>query len=734
VSTLPDEALLSALAATGAPESLDELIDRYWGESYRVALRCLNDADAAAGLVHDLFAHLALGVPALSEGQTFRGWLHATLFRRLQLREKTAGGLSAVGAVTHAPEDALSLEELRRHLREVSLDARLALVLHLYEGCSAQEVGEALGCSASVARTRVQEGQRDLQAVLTEAGHGALGPSEIAELMRGAPKPVAPTAPAASTLVEEESAGPARAWALLVAAIAFAALLIGGALTVLTGEQEDPWAQPSPAGPTVPAVVLAPDSSPSPGADAGDVGGVEDGGNGADAGTDSPETSPSPEASAGDAVRCWLRHDDGQAAAGYVVYLQRLDASGSRSQRIRLEADSSGLGSLALDPGTYLVRALDSDMADVVGEIEVRPGAAPLEVVVPRLLPLRGLIADGSGVPIPDATVLLQVSPSAEARTGADGRFDLGEQPAGRLWLGARAKGFRGISREAIAHDGAEVRLTLAQGRELTVEGRLGPGVSVTGAVSYAVSIAGGTSRSGRAPVMEGRFTIKLVDLPPATTLALALKAGDETGPATFTLGSDQGQADLGDVAFPEGRTLRGQVVVPPGHAIGPGRGLALVEDGLFQPTCTIAADGAFELRGLAAEPADLILVVEPDDDLWGPFLQRRLPLDVAAIEGGDLGMVEVQLHEHDALRPAAPWDPRLRQAELDPEDLIVEVVEVAASTADALIKALAEAGAGAAPVRLGVLRGEARREVELSVSGLDEARLRALFAPASRP
>jgi DNA-directed RNA polymerase specialized sigma24 family protein len=119
VSTLPDEALLSALAATSAPEPLDELLDRYWGESYRITLRCLNDADAAAGVVQDLFAHLALGVPALAEGSSFRGWLHATLFKRLQLREKTAGGLSAVGAVTHAPEEALSLEELRRHLREV---------------------------------------------------------------------------------------------------------------------------------------------------------------------------------------------------------------------------------------------------------------------------------------------------------------------------------------------------------------------------------------------------------------------------------------------------------------------------------------------------------------------------------------------------------------------------------------------------------------------------------------
>ena len=130
MTQLPDEDLLAALAATGAPEPLDELIVRYWGECYRIYLTCLNDPEAARDL-QGILANVDLLIADARDGRGMVG----RILRSEELADEFAGvvhnldallakandpSAGALGAITSDAEMAADLKATIANLRFVS--------------------------------------------------------------------------------------------------------------------------------------------------------------------------------------------------------------------------------------------------------------------------------------------------------------------------------------------------------------------------------------------------------------------------------------------------------------------------------------------------------------------------------------------------------------------------------------------------------------------------------------
>jgi len=161
------------------------LYEAYFALAYRLAYLFLQSAGDAEEVVQDAFVYVFANLDRYDlERGTFWAWLRVTLVSRCRNRRRKRqpmcvslealderGELGDAGGAQCDPATVVELRDSRRAIWEalnfVSPGARDALILRFYEGLPYAEIGEALGCSAEAARSRVVHGKMQLRVILT---------------------------------------------------------------------------------------------------------------------------------------------------------------------------------------------------------------------------------------------------------------------------------------------------------------------------------------------------------------------------------------------------------------------------------------------------------------------------------------------------------------------------------------------------------------------------------------
>jgi RNA polymerase sigma-70 factor (ECF subfamily) len=187
-----DEGKLIARSQCGDLEAFNELVLRYQGSTYNLALRMLGDADTAADLTQEAFIAAFRNLQTFRGGTSFRAWLlrittnlvydHWRRRRhyvtesldRLNDEEESATA-SIVETLTTAqpegnPEAALLARELQeliqQGLAQLPPEQRLAVVLCDIEGLSYEEIAAVMGVALGTVRSRIARGRGHLRAFL----------------------------------------------------------------------------------------------------------------------------------------------------------------------------------------------------------------------------------------------------------------------------------------------------------------------------------------------------------------------------------------------------------------------------------------------------------------------------------------------------------------------------------------------------------------------------------------
>jgi len=179
LTALSDDALMS-LCAAGSERAFASLVERHSPAVYRYFRVACRDPERARDLVQEAFLRVYRHRDRYRPGGSFRNWLFviaanlARSDRRTRQRRPTAPLHDALDLPASTPDPqqaAVGAERLARIGRELARlppAQRDALRLRLLEGLSFDAIGQALGCPAGTARTRVHYGLKTLRARLDE--------------------------------------------------------------------------------------------------------------------------------------------------------------------------------------------------------------------------------------------------------------------------------------------------------------------------------------------------------------------------------------------------------------------------------------------------------------------------------------------------------------------------------------------------------------------------------------
>ncbi|MDL4818553.1 RNA polymerase sigma factor [Actinomadura opuntiae] len=163
-----DDAALVLRAQGGDTTAFERLVRRYSGPVYRIALRILNDAQAAEDVAQEAFVTAWRRLSDLRDGQAFAAWLYriATTRALAAARQRTPDpGLESVGgepgpapAAADPEQHALAgdlLGALWRALARLTAQQRACWVLKELEGLSYDEIAEVTRTGPDAVRGRI---------------------------------------------------------------------------------------------------------------------------------------------------------------------------------------------------------------------------------------------------------------------------------------------------------------------------------------------------------------------------------------------------------------------------------------------------------------------------------------------------------------------------------------------------------------------------------------------------
>ena len=153
--------------------------------------------------------------------------------------------------------------------------------------------------------------------------------------------------------------------------------------------------------------------------------------------------------SAGLVISGRVLDDRGVPLSEFRVWANRVRDDGAflfgNAEPSRLYRDADGSFALeGLEPGTWRLYASSDGHAGVEGVVIEVPAAAPVELVLPREARVSGVVLDAGGAPCAGAEVkevrsgaglIRSLGDDEDNRTDAQGRFELGGFPTGRIVL-----------------------------------------------------------------------------------------------------------------------------------------------------------------------------------------------------------------------------------------------------------------------------------------------------------
>lgn len=154
------------------------LYDSFGASLYRYALMILADREAAEDVIHQVFVTLLDGSVSRirDEERYLRQAVRNACYSALRHRKvRVNAGLTAIDdvlleAAAAAREPAVSLEArlaIERAVRDLPADQREVLHLHVFEGHTFREIGEAIGEPLNTVASRYRYALEKLRAALT---------------------------------------------------------------------------------------------------------------------------------------------------------------------------------------------------------------------------------------------------------------------------------------------------------------------------------------------------------------------------------------------------------------------------------------------------------------------------------------------------------------------------------------------------------------------------------------
>jgi RNA polymerase sigma factor (sigma-70 family) len=167
-----DEKLLAA-ARTGDQAAFERLIGPHIAVGYRLAAAILNDAGQAEDAVQEATLRAWRAIGQLRSSAQSKSWFLSIVANRSRsmrgLRWWSVIRLPETRSASPSPADSADQrEDLARALARLSPEERAAVFLRFYEDMNSREVGEALGITATAARSRIHRALQRLRVELAE--------------------------------------------------------------------------------------------------------------------------------------------------------------------------------------------------------------------------------------------------------------------------------------------------------------------------------------------------------------------------------------------------------------------------------------------------------------------------------------------------------------------------------------------------------------------------------------
>lgn len=163
-------------AQAGDPRALERLTEYLWPIAFRVALAVLADRAAAQDAAQDAMIAVLRGIRGLRAAGALPAYLRKTAarcaYRELRRRSREEpSDLKDTADLRWIGENYL---DLRQAISELPSTERIPLLLHYGAGMTSEEIGSALGITASAVRFRLMRARTRLRAELMPDFEGGL--------------------------------------------------------------------------------------------------------------------------------------------------------------------------------------------------------------------------------------------------------------------------------------------------------------------------------------------------------------------------------------------------------------------------------------------------------------------------------------------------------------------------------------------------------------------------------
>ena len=172
-----DEATLVARAKDGDAASYEQLVLRYQGPMYRLALRMLGNRADAEDVVQEVFLGVWRRLSTLADDTAFVAWLYRMTTNRclnvIRARRPSADvemdeqpSLSPAGRPEQAAEVSAQLTVLTGALDQLTPEQRACWLLREVHGRSYDEIAQTLGTTSTAVRGRIARARAQLAEVM----------------------------------------------------------------------------------------------------------------------------------------------------------------------------------------------------------------------------------------------------------------------------------------------------------------------------------------------------------------------------------------------------------------------------------------------------------------------------------------------------------------------------------------------------------------------------------------
>ncbi len=182
----PPAGLLGRVRA-GDDAAFEELYRLYASRAYTLALRMLDQREAAEEVLQEVFMDLTRALPGYRGDGPFWGWLRRMVVTKVLMRlrsERARPSLVAVdgqwldqlgGAMADHSHGVLQARELQAALAMLPAVSRAVVWLYDVEGWTHQEIADAMGRTVSFSKSQLARAHQRLRELLTEESEDASG-------------------------------------------------------------------------------------------------------------------------------------------------------------------------------------------------------------------------------------------------------------------------------------------------------------------------------------------------------------------------------------------------------------------------------------------------------------------------------------------------------------------------------------------------------------------------------